>query len=549
MKFGPVASADAAGSILAHSLKLQGKSIRKGTRLAASHVGQLMAAGIDRVVVARLEDTDVDEDRAAQTLAKRLAGCGVNVSAPFTGRCNLFAARDGVAVIDAEIVNALNGVDEAVTVATIAPFHPVAERQMLATVKIIPFAIGDSALAAALERCGDAAAVRVAIGSVAQVTLIQTMLPGTRESVLDKTRNITEERLGGLGLALDVELRCDHHTQALAERLGQVLAAGSDLVLVVGASAIVDRRDVIPAAVEVCGGDISRFGMPVDPGNLMLFARCGDVPVLGLPGCARSASYNGLDQVLARIAAGEAVTSESVSYLGVGGLLKEFPERPQPRRRGARARVAERPGQALHAAPRVTALVLAAGQSRRMGERNKLLIALDGKPMLAHVLDAVAQSQVAGCIVVTGHQASDVRALLAGRNVSEAHNPDYAHGLSTSLAQGLHRLPADTDAVLVCLGDMPRVCSRDIDRLIAAFDPGEGRAICVPTVNGKRGNPVLWHRRYLDEMASVRGDVGARHLIGQHEDMVCEVPMESNAVLIDVDTPAALSALDDVNAR
>ncbi|MFO7482482.1 NTP transferase domain-containing protein, partial [Oceanibaculum nanhaiense] len=142
--------------------------------------------------------------------------------------------------------------------------------------------------------------------------------------------------------------------------------------------------------------------------------------------------------------------------------------------------------------------------------------------------------------VVTGHEAARVKAALPG-DLAFADNPDYAAGLSASLKAGIAALPADIDGVVVCLGDMPRISPAMIDRLIAAFDPVEGREICVPTYKGKRGNPVLWGRRFLPEMAALAGDVGAKHLIGAHADLVVEVEMDEKGVLIDIDTPDALT--------
>lgn len=191
----------------------------------------------------------------------------------------------------------------------------------------------------------------------------------------------------------------------------------------------------------------------------------------------------------------------------------------------------------------VAGLVLAAGRSTRMGQENKLLAEIDSRPMVAHAVDAMLASRADPVIVVTGHEADRIRQALKDRNVNFVHNPAYAEGLSTSLAAGLDRLPETTSGVLVGLGDMPRIRPADIDRLIAAFHPEEGRAICVPTVGGKRGNPVLFAREFLPEMRAVEGDVGARHLIGAHNDRVCEVEMEDDATLIDVDTKEALADL------
>ena len=272
--------------------------------------------------------------------------------------------------------------------------------------------------------------------------------------------------------------------------------------------------------------------MPVDPGNLLLLGAVGDVPVLGLPGCARSPKLNGVDWVLERLVAGLPVSRLDIMAMGVGGLLADMPGRPQPR--------AVTP---LPRAPRVAAIVLAAGQSRRMGATNKMLVPVDGKPMVVHTVESALASHAAPVVSVVGHDRDPVAAALSHLPVTLVDNPDHAQGLSTSLRAGLNAVPEDADAALVCLGDMPLVTSRHLDRLIAAYAPVEGRAIVVPTDRGKRGNPVLWDRRFFDEMRRVAGDVGARHLIGAHDDLVVEVPFDDGATALDVDTPAALADL------
>ncbi len=535
MRFGPVPVRDAAGHILAHGLRLPDGTLKKGRVLDARDVERLQQAGLEQVVTAALESGDVPEDEAAEVLARALGGEGVQVAAPFTGRCNLFASTAGMLQVDAGRIAAVNRVHESLTVATRPQAVVVGEKQMLATVKVIPFAAPRAALDAALAASrGDGAAVSVRGLRALDAALVQTRLHGTREAVLDTTARGLSARLAALGSRLVSERRCDHDAGAVAAALGEELAAGRDLVMVSGASAIVDRRDSVPAGIVAAGGELLHFGMPVDPGNLLLVARAGSVPVLGLPGCARSPARNGLDQVLERIAAGLPVEPEHVMAMGVGGLLKEIAERPQPRAgRSAPAR-----------APRVAALVLAAGQSRRMGSVNKMLATVDGAPMVRASVQGIVASGLDRVLVVTGHQAERVRAALQGLAVELVHNPDYPQGLSTSLARGLAALDESVDAVLVCLADMPRVRPRHVQRLLAAFDPVEGRSICVPTFRGKRGNPVLWDRRYFAEMSVVRGDVGARHLIGEHQDAVCEVEMGDRGVLLDVDSPQALASLE-----
>lgn len=536
MIFGEMAAFDAEGAILAHSVRAGAATFKKGRVLSPADVAALTAAGVAHVVAARLEPGDVAEDEAAAELARALAGPGLAVGAPFTGRANLFAETAGLLVFDPKRLDAINLIDEALTLATLAPFETVVSRQMVATVKVIPFAAPRQSLdrTVALARAGGPL-LALHPFRPHEAALVATRLPGTKESVLDKTHEVLAARLASMGSRLAKEIRCAHDETAIAAAVSQALGEGFSPVLVFGASAITDRCDVVPAGIAKAGGEILHFGMPVDPGNLMLLARHGATPVLGLPGCARSPKLNGFDFVLARLLAGLEVGREDMMRMGAGGLLKEIATRPQPR---DKPRDGLRP--AKPTAPRVAALILAAGKSSRMGAANKLTLQIGGKPMVAHAVDAALASAASPVIVVTGHGDHDVRAALADRPVRFVHNPDYAEGLSTSLRAGAAALPHDIDAVAVCLGDMPDIEATHIDRLIAAFDPDEGRTICVPTFAGKRGNPVLWGARYLPEMRDLKGDIGAKHLIGEHEDAVCEVPMPDDAPLEDIDTPEAL---------
>lgn len=531
MFFGPLALSDAEGAILAHSLRLVAIAFKKGRRLSADDVTALREAGISEVIAAKLSDSDIAEDAAAARIAAVVAGGSVQVAAAFTGRVNLFAEAHGLLRLAPTRIDAINEIDESVTIATLPDFAPVEPGQMLATVKIIPFAAPVAAVEQAEQIATDGPPpLAVLPYRPLSVALIQTRLPGVKDSVLDKTVTVTRERVEALGGTLIHESRCDHDEEALAGEIAKAPAA--DLLLIAGASAITDRRDVLPAAIERAGGVVEHFGMPVDPGNLLLLARRQAKPVLGLPGCARSPKLNGFDWVLQRIAAGIPPSRSEVMRMGVGGLLAEIPTRPLPR-----AGVSmETPR-----APRVTALVLAAGRSSRMGPTNKLLAEVNGAPLVARAVDAALASQAANVIVVTGHQGESVARALADRPVTFVHNPAFAEGLSSSLRAGLAAVPSESDAVVVCLGDMPRVASAVIDRLIAAYSPVEGRAICIPTTHGKQGNPVLWDRAFFTEMAALTGDAGAKRLIGQHADRLCEVPVDDAGILYDVDTPDLLA--------
>ena len=540
MIFGPTPLDEAEGAVLAHAWR-NGKTVfKKGRLLSATDLTLLRAAGVHSVIAARLEPEDMPEDEAAETIARALAGPALALSAAFTGRCNLIAERRGLLTVDRARVDALNAIHESITLATLAPFEPIEPRQMAATIKVIPFAAPRAAVARCVALAGNRPLLEVAPFRSRRVGLVQTTLPGLKPAILDKTLEALDRRLAALDCPPAEERRVPHDEASVAGALSALQHC--DILLVSGASAIVDRRDVVPAGIAAAGGALLHFGMPVDPGNLILLARLkfdggGTRPVLGLPGCARSPKVNGFDWVLQRLVAGLAVTPADIQAMGVGGLLKETGQRPLPRA----AAVEEAEDEGPPRQPRIAALVLAAGQARRMG-RNKLVAELAGKALVRHVVEAALASQAAGVTVVSGHEPQRLAVALSGTGVSIVHNPDYASGLSTSLRRGLPALPRDIDGAVVLLGDMPLVSAAVIDRLIAAFNPLEGRALCVPTWQGKRGNPLLFARRYFAEVQAIEGDQGARQLLSEHPDAVAEVAMPDDAVLTDIDTPEALAA-------
>jgi molybdenum cofactor cytidylyltransferase len=541
MFFGSIPVAEAEDCILAHSLRFDGGAFKKGRKLSSPDIAALTDAGVATVLAARLEEGDVPEDDAAHLVAEAICGTGAKTSAPFTGRCNLFAESDGVVLVDRGLIDDLNQIHESITIATLTPIEHVTPGQLLATVKIIPFAAPREAVDACVAMAKKGAPVSLAPIKPRQVGLVMTMLAGTKASVLDKTATVVGARLTHLGSTVNAERRCTHDATAIGAAVQELIAAGCAPVLIYGASAIVDRRDVVPSGVVAAGGTIDHFGMPVDPGNLILTAHVGDTAVIGLPGCARSPKLNGVDWVLWRLLADVPVNATAIQAMGVGGLLKEIPTRGQLREPGS-------PNKAPRV-PRITAVILAAGQSRRMGVANKLLEEVDGAAMVSRVVAQATASQAGEVIVVLGHEGKSVRAALADSGVIFADSPQYAEGLSASLKAGIAAVPEDSDGAIVLLGDMPAVTATHIDQVIAAFNPVEGRSICVPTTRGKRGNPVLWGREYFAEIDALSGDVGARHLIGTHADAVCEVALEDDAIFVDVDTPDALRAYRDKTAR
>lgn len=527
MRFGPVPLAEAEGAVLAHSLTADGLRLKKGRVLGAGDVSALRGAGVSEVTVARLDAGDLAEDAAAEAVAAALVpeGEAVSGSAPFTGRVNLFAAAAGVLRVDAAAVAALNALDPGITLATLPDLARVAPRQMLATVKIIPYAVPGETVARAVAGLGrSAGVVRLRPFRARRVSLILTRTAATKESLLTKGAAVVGARLAALGQELLPPVIVPHARAAVAEA---VAAGEGALVLILGASATSDPEDVCPGGVVAAGGRLIRFGMPVDPGNLLFLGEQGGRPVVGLPGCARSPALNGADWVLERLAADIPVTSADLAAMGVGGLLKEIPARPQPR--------AGRP--APGGRPRVAAIVLAAGAGRRMRGADKLLEPVDGVPVLARAVAAATGSQADETVVVLPPAATARRAAVARLGAAVVEAPDWTEGMAASLRAGLAAVAGRADAVVVLLADMPEVGARAVDRLIAAFDPEEGREICrAVTAEGVPGHPVLFGRRFFETLASLTGDRGAREVIRDAGEFVTEVTTGEGAV-VDLDTP------------
>ncbi|MDA8586108.1 molybdopterin-binding protein [Rhodobacteraceae bacterium] len=326
MKFGPVPVGAAIGNILAHSISGPDGTIRKGTVLTAEHTTRLHAAGTETVIVAQLEAEDIPENEAATRIGARIGAPGFRVTDAFTGRVNLVADRPGIVRINADSVQRMNAVDEGLTLATLPDLMRVNTGQLVATVKVIPYGVAERQVDAAVEALDDGTVQFFPFKS-GKAQLILTKTPGFKESLLTKGKQVVAERVTALGMTLSKVVVVDHAQGAIAGALDPAM----DLIMILGASATSDRHDVAPAAVVARGGTIDRFGMPVDPGNLLFLGRLDSTPIVGLPGCARSPAMNGVDWVLERLASGIPVDADNIAGMGVGGLLKEMPGRPQPR--------------------------------------------------------------------------------------------------------------------------------------------------------------------------------------------------------------------------
>ncbi len=318
MFFGTVPVSEAEGGMLAHKVKVGEKVLPKGHVLASGDCAALANSGVEQVTIARLAPGDVPEDDAARQLASVAAGPLVRCAEAFTGRVNLFAEADGVLVLDEAAIHAFNALEEGMTLATLPPYRRVKAGEMVGTVKIIPFALPGAVVDAGCKVLASPP-IRVAAFQPKRVGLNLLATPDMKPSVLAKTARITAERIASLGGEIVFETRLPHQQAALAKALQALDPAAFDILIIFGAAAISDRRDVIPAALEATGGRIVHLGMPVDPGNLLLLAEWAGKPALGAPGCARSPAENGFDWVLERLFADLPVTAQEIRAMGVGG--------------------------------------------------------------------------------------------------------------------------------------------------------------------------------------------------------------------------------------
>jgi molybdenum cofactor cytidylyltransferase len=337
MRFGPVPLDEAVGKLLGHNVAgSDGRpALRKGRPLTAADVALLRSLGRSAVYVAEPANDDLDEDTAAIRVAQAAMGPGLRLRGPGVGRANLLATHAGVFRVDLSRLLRFNEC-EGLTIAALRAHTPVREGQVVATVKVIPFAVPGPVVAAAEEiAAAGEPLLRVDPLGPRAVSLVLSGSASARERLTRDFEPPLRSRLEALGASLRalafVALDDDGGEAALTEALLGQVGQGAEMILLAGETAIVDRHDIAPRAIERAGGEVVAFGAPVDPGNLLLLAYLGTVPILGAPGCARSTKANVVDLVLPRLLAGDRLGRADIAALGHGGLLEDWPERPNPR--------------------------------------------------------------------------------------------------------------------------------------------------------------------------------------------------------------------------
>jgi molybdenum cofactor cytidylyltransferase len=336
MKFEPVSLDSAEGKILGHNIADANghRLMRKGTSLTASDIKKLREIGRTSIYVADLEEGDIGEDKSARDVAAAVMGHGLHSAGAAGGRVNLLADALGVVRIDTPRLNCINEI-EGITIATVVNHAAVERRQIAATIKIIPFAIPRASIELVKEICLSSPPLSVTELPTRMVTLILSGSQSAKERIIKDFDTPIRERVTKLGSQLNavdfVPLEDEAGEKALALRLEACARNNCGLVVLAGETAIMDRHDIAPRAIARAGGEVTCFGAPVDPGNLMMVGYIDGMPILGAPGCARSRKFNVVDWVMPRLLAGDRIERKDVVGLGVGGLLEEIAERPMPR--------------------------------------------------------------------------------------------------------------------------------------------------------------------------------------------------------------------------
>lgn len=337
MKFGPIPVLEVEGKILGHNVAGPDgrRALRKGRQLTTEDISKLVGLGRKAVYVAEIEPSDVDENTAAHKIAMAASGPNLRLSGPATGRVNLFAQTLGVLRVDESRLTGLNGCP-GVTLATLRSHSAVQKGKMVGTVKILPYAVPADVLAAALNLINaDGPLIDLTKLELRRVGLILSGSRSAGEGIVRGFEKALRLRLEALGSTISrvdfVPLEDVSGEDDLASAIRRQIDSGLDMLILAGETAIMDRHDIAPRAVENAGGEVTCYGAPVDPGNLLMLAYHGRVPIMGAPGCARSPKQNIVDLLLPRLLAGDQLSRTHIVELGHGGLMEDVPERPSPR--------------------------------------------------------------------------------------------------------------------------------------------------------------------------------------------------------------------------
>ena len=330
MFFGKVKTELSLGGILSSSIEIYKDKnkikISKGTIINKNLLDLLLLNNVEHIKCAKLDDDEIDENLSVHEISKKIIASkksNIIIQDPKNGRCNLVSSVDGVIVFQPNQLFSINSVTNDIGIASLKAFSKVKKNQIVASIKAIPFGIKKNNLQNIINVCQEC--FKILPFQKKNIHLIQTTNQNTRAKVLEKTLEVTKDRLSSCGNKKIVEKKCSHEIKSICEQLKKSVNEDADIILIFGTSAISDINDTIPQSIIEINGTILRLGMPVEPGNLILLAEIEiskkHISIIGMPGCARSKKENGVDWILWRKLCDLKISSDDINHMGNGGLL------------------------------------------------------------------------------------------------------------------------------------------------------------------------------------------------------------------------------------
>ncbi len=518
------------GSVIAQTYNLPGKTISKGTFVTSEIVGYFKEGEVQNILCAVPDNGDIHEDEAANIISNAIDRSHIYIDSASTGRVNFKSRSLCLVRYERDLIKNVNLVDESIAFSIVEHNQLLAKNDLIATLKIIPFFTRKKYVDQIISILDNKELFKTHTLNKKEVSLIQTSFEWQKKSMFKATLNVTKNRLEALDCSLNEEKLIRHDYNVLRSEIRSSIESGIDILLISGASAIIDRSDYIPKAILSEGGEIIQYGLAVDPGNLLLVGKIAKTTIIGMPGCARSPKLNGFDWVLQLLMADIPVVKEELAEMGAGGLLMEIASRPLPRALAKSVNKREK---------KIMGVILAAGNSTRMGKDNKLLKNIDGTPLIRNIVLEITKSDLDSCSIVLGYQSDKVADVIKDLNIKLILNPLWKEGQASSLKVALNSLTSSYTDVLIMLGDLPGIKSSHINRIIEEHLSSENRRskITIPSFKGEKGNPVIWGKSFFHELSNLEGDVGGRVLFSQHPAAINLIEMSDPSVVTDTDTP------------
>ena len=530
MKIKNLAPQDSIGVVLAQTYNLPGKIISKGTFVTNEVVGYFKTGNVKTILCAVPEEGDIHEDEAAEAISSAIDKNHIYADKASTGRVNFKSQSLCLVRYDRDFIKELNLVDESIAFSIVEHNQLLAEGDLIATLKIIPFFMQKKYVDRVIKILAKDELFKIHSLKKKEVILIQTCFEWQKKSIFTATSNVTKARLEALGCSLKKEKLINHDYDTLRAIIRSSVKNEPEILLVSGATAITDRSDYIPKAILSEGGEIIQYGLAVDPGNLLLIGKVGNTTVIGMPGCARSPKLNGFDWVLQLLMADIPINREELADMGAGGLLMEIASRPLPRALAKSVSKREK---------KVMGVILAAGNSTRMGKDNKLLKNVGDAPLIRNTAIEMLKSDLDTCSIVLGYQSDKVAAVIKDLDIRLILNPMWEEGQASSLRAAINTLDATYSDLLIMLGDLPGIKSSHINSIIEEHLLTDNRKskITIPSFKGQKGNPVIWGRSFFHDLSNLEGDVGGRTLFSEHPAAINILEMDDPWVVKDADTP------------